>query len=317
MHNASPQPRTVFCLLGPTAIGKSDLAIRLAETLPIEIISVDSALIYRDMNIGTAKPDQASLQKIPHHLIDIVAPNQPYSAGSFCTDALQAIEAVSLRGNIPLLVGGTMLYYKSLQQGIVEAPTVPVELRLALAEEWLSQGPEALYAQLSRIDPVLAQRLHPHDKQRILRGLEVYRATGQLLSLFQKAVRKQEFIRFINLIIWPQCRLTLQQRIDARFKVMINQGFIEEVQALRATYPLDASMNSMRAVGYRQVWQYLDGELTLERLIEQGSAATRQLAKRQLTWLRQWPDSEVFNDDDPLLFEQLLASIHNSHQRLS
>ena len=311
MHPAIPL-RTVFCLMGPTAIGKSDLALRLAETLPIEIVSVDSALIYRHMDIGTAKPDSAMLAKTPHHLINIINPDQHYSAGAFCRAAVDAIEAIFARQKIPLLVGGTMLYFKSLQQGILDAPSVPLEVRQQLLTECENHGLAALYAELSRTDPLLAAKLHPHDQQRILRGLEVYRSTGQCLSLFQKAVKKQAFIHFDNLIILPEDRGGLQTRINQRFKIMLEQGFIEEVQALRANFSLNEQMNSMRSVGYRQVWQYLDGELTEEALIEQGSAATRQLAKRQLTWLRTWPEAQFFYDTDSLLLAKLSLSIQQS-----
>lgn len=310
MHYAVPL-RTVFCLMGPTAIGKTDLALRLSETLPIEIISVDSALVYQHMNIGTAKPDKACLASVQHHLIDILKPDEQYSAGAFCRDALIAMEKIDCANKIPFLVGGTMMYFKSLQQGIVDAPSIPVDVRACLNEEWLKRGSEALYAELMCIDPPLAAKLHPNDQQRILRGLEVYRATGQCLSLFQKAIRKQELIRYINLIVLPRSRLKLQQRIDERFKGMLNKGFIEEVQGLRASYDLTASMNSMRAVGYRQAWQYLDGELNLTQLIEQGSAATRQLAKRQLTWLRSWPDGHVFEDEQPDLMLKLTETVQS------
>lgn len=300
-----PAARPAFCLLGPTAIGKSDLAIQLAEKQPVEIISVDSALVYRHMDIGTAKPSETIRQGIPHHLINIINPDQQYSAGAFKRDASAIMETIWAAEKTPLLVGGTMLYFKSLQQGLLDVPSIPLIIREALNAQWLSEGGSTLYRELQRIDPALAMKLHANDKQRILRGLEVYRATGQVLSLFQKALRKQEFIRYINLIILPEQRLTLHERIDKRFKAMLNAGFIEEVQMLRANFALSASMNAMRAVGYRQVWQYLDGELNFDELIATGSAATRQLAKRQLTWLRTWPQALFFVDSDPDLLKKL------------
>lgn len=300
---------TVFCLMGPTAIGKSDLAIRLAQLLPIEIISVDSALVYQGMNIGTAKPDAQQLAQVPHHLINVLRPDQAYSAGAFCRDALSLIEAIQARQKIPLLVGGTMLYFKSLQQGIAALPEVPMVTRHALLEELQDRGLAALYQELQGCDPELAQQLHPHDQQRITRGLEVYRTTGQMLSSFQKNLKKQSVKHFVNCVIWPQQRLQLQQRINQRFAAMLQHGLIEEVRTLRQNYALDIQMNAMRAVGYRQVWQYLEGELNHAELLEQGAAATRQLAKRQLTWLRSWPEAIGFSDADPLLLVKLQATL--------
>ncbi len=311
MSNAFPLP-SIFCLMGPTAIGKTELALQLARSLPIEIISVDSAMVYRYMDIGTAKPDKNQLQQTPHHLIDLIAPDQLYSAGEFCIDAQAAIQAIQARGKIPLLVGGTMLYFKSLQQGLLDVPSIPSAVREALLEELRISSLEVLYAELRRVDPVLAAKLHPHDQQRILRGLEVYRFTHKALSLWQKGSRKQALIQYINVIILPADRFKLQQRINARFKQMLSEGFIAEVQQLRANFALTASMNSMRSVGYRQVWDYLEGDCTYEELLNRGAAATRQLAKRQLTWLRTWPEAIFFNDDDPTLFATIKNLLLNN-----
>lgn len=311
MRQLSTVP-AVICLMGPTAIGKSDVALRLARELPVEIISVDSAMIYKGMDIGTAKPDRQHLLDTPHHLIDILEPNQSYSAGAFCHDAMLLIEQIQARQKIPLLVGGTMLYFKALQQGIAEMPIIPVTVRDALRAELQAVGLPVLYQELSRVDPAWARCVHSNDQQRILRGLEVYRTTGQLLSLFQKGSKKQEVIDPVNLVIWPRDRVQLQKRINQRFDSMLTMGFVKEVESLRERYELDSDVNSMRAVGYRQVWQYLDGEIQLSQLAEQGSAATRQLAKRQLTWLRSWPVSIGLVDDDPQLLSKLISIIHSN-----
>lgn len=298
----------VIALLGPTAIGKSDLALQLADLMPVEIISVDSAMIYKGMNIGSAKPTTQDLQRVPHHLIDILDPHWPYSAGTFCRDALALIEQIRARQKIPLLVGGTMLYFKALQQGLAEMPAIPVAIRHALQQDMLAKGLETLYQELVEVDPELAARLHGNDQQRIIRGLEIFRATGQRLSLLQKAPKKQGIINS-NFIIWPYDRTRLQLTIDQRFDAMLEQGLVEEVETLLKRYPLDNQSNSMRSIGYRQVWQYLQGELDWQALRDQGRAATRQLAKRQLTWLRTWPQGLYFRDDDPQLLTKLCQSI--------
>lgn len=307
MHK-SLNTKPVIALLGPTAIGKSDLALQLARLMPVEIISVDSAMIYKGMNIGSAKPAPEELQLVPHHLIDILTPDQPYSVGAFYRDAEVLIEQIQARQKIPLLVGGTMLYFKALQQGLAELPVVPAPIRQALQQHMLDKGLASLYQELIEVDPVLAARLHSNDQQRILRGLEIYRTTGQRLSLLQKASKKQDIIDS-NLIIWPYDRIRLQQRIDQRFDAMLEQGLIEEVEALQLRYNLDNQSNSMRSIGYCQVAQYLQGELNYEALKDQGRAATRQLAKRQLTWLRSWPQGVYFRDDDPQLLTKLSQSI--------
>lgn len=302
--------KVVVALLGPTAIGKTDLALQLARLLPVEIISVDSAMIYKGLNIGSAKPDGQQLQQTPHHLIDILDPDQPYSVGAFCRDVQALVEQIHARQKTPLLVGGTMLYFKALQQGLADMPPVPVGLRQALQQEAVERGLAALYQELVNVDPVLAARLHVNDQLRILRGLEIYRTTGQQLSLLQKASKKQVIIDS-HWIIWPHDRSKLQQRIDRRFDDMLAKGLIEEVQSLRQHYLLDSQSNSMRAIGYRQVWQYLTGQIDEPTMRQQGQAATRQLAKRQLTWLRSWPDGQYFRDDDPHLLSKLTHSLQD------
>ena len=276
--------------MGPTASGKTDLALAIAEKYPVEVISVDSALIYRDMNIGTAKPDEKFLEALPHFLIDICDPDQTYSAADFRRDALQKMKEITVRGNIPLLVGGSMLYFKVLLEGLADIPEIPVEFRDQILLEAGQKGWPALHDELGQVDPQAAERIHPNHSQRIQRALEVYRATGKSLSDYHLQHEEEQFA-YQPLQIALSCdRKKLHERIKLRFEIMLQDGFIDEVEALRAKYRLHQNMPSMRAVGYRQVWQFIDGELARDELIEKGCAATRQLAKRQLTWLRKWPD---------------------------
>jgi tRNA dimethylallyltransferase len=275
--------------MGPTASGKTALAVSLAEHFPLEIISVDSALVYRDMNIGTAKPDAETLARAPHHLLDIREPTEAYSAAAFCTDARRLMADISARGRVPLLVGGTMLYFKALLQGLDDLPPADAALRQQLEHEAASRGWPALHAELAEIDPVTAARLAPNDSQRIGRALEIFRLTGSpMFTLLAKAQSNLPY-RVLQLALLPSDRAVLHQRIATRFDQMLAGGLIEEVESLRCHYALEADMPAMRAVGYRQAWAYLDGAMTLGELREQGIAATRQLAKRQLTWLRSWP----------------------------
>lgn len=275
-------------LMGPTASGKTNLALELARRLPLELISVDSALVYREMNIGTAKPDAATLREFPHRLIDIIDPAEAYSAARFRLDALAAMREIHARGNIPLLVGGTMLYYRALQDGLADLPVSNPEVREAIQAEAAELGWTAMRAQLAEVDPVIAMRLHPNDPQRVGRALEVWRLTGVPLSEWQARGREQaapEIGRVLKLALLPPREL-LRQRIAERFELMLREGLLDEVQALRARGDLRADMPSMRAVGYRQVWEFLDGAHTYERMLELGVTATRGLAKRQMTWLR-------------------------------
>ncbi len=285
-------PPAIF-LMGPTAAGKTDLAVALAQRLPCELISVDSALIYRGMDIGTAKPDAQLLAEFPHHLVDIRDPLESYSAAEFCADALQAMAQISAAGRIPLLVGGTMLYFKVLLEGLAEMPAADAVLRAELEAWAAAEGYAALHEELRRVDPQSAQRIHPNDPQRLVRALEVYRLSGLTMSehrLRQQARGNQGLLPYTvaQLAIAPAQRQILHERIALRFELMLEQGLISEVEALRARGDLHLGLPSMRAVGYRQVWEYLDGNIERHSMVERGVAATRQLAKRQFTWLRGW-----------------------------
>ena len=296
----SSLPPAIF-LMGPTAAGKTDLALELARVLPCDLISVDSALVYRGMDIGTAKPDKAVLAEFPHALIDILDPAQSYSAADFRADALAAMAQSTARGRIPLLVGGTMLYYKALLEGLADMPSADPLVRAELESRAVVEGWEALHRELAEVDPESAARIHPNDPQRLVRALEVYRVSG--LSMSEHRRRQQAGnpdsdtlgsgqlpYTVAQLAIAPVERQILHSRIAQRFHAMLEQGFIEEVEALRKRSDLHAGLPSIRAVGYRQVWEYLDGGLSRAEMTERGIIATRQLAKRQFTWLRGWGD---------------------------
>jgi tRNA dimethylallyltransferase len=282
--------------MGPTASGKTSVAIELAQRLNGEIISVDSALVYRDMNIGTAKPDAATLSSAPHHLIDLIDPTQSYSAAQFRLDALDAMCDITAREKIPILAGGTMLYFKALMEGISALPHADSELRLDIEARAAKQGWPAMHTELSKLDPVTAARLQPTDSQRIQRALEVCYLTGAPMSQ-QFGERSAEDFTYdaLPIALLPSDRSVLHQRIDARFAAMLEGGLIDEVQHLRKKYELMPTLPAMRAVGYRQVWEYLDGKLDRKELAARGMAATRQLAKRQLTWLRAIATLVVFD----------------------
>ncbi|POA22147.1 tRNA (adenosine(37)-N6)-dimethylallyltransferase MiaA [Pseudomonas sp. FW300-N1A1] len=293
-------PPAIF-LMGPTAAGKTDLAIELTKVLPCELISVDSALVYRGMDIGTAKPSKELLAEFPHRLIDILDPVEAYSAADFRRDALEAMVDITARGKIPLLVGGTMLYYKALVEGLADMPAADPQVRAEIEEEAARLGWQALHDQLAVIDPVSAARIHPNDPQRLSRALEVYRVSGQSMTELRArqsaqsteagaSGRPQLPYTVANLAIAPANRQVLHARIKQRFTQMLEQGFIDEVVALRKRSDLHSGLPSIRAVGYRQVWDYLDGKLTSAEMQERGIIATRQLAKRQFTWLRSWAD---------------------------
>ena len=298
--------RTVFALLGPTASGKSALAVQLAEKLPVEIVSMDSALVYRGMDIGTAKPGAALRAQVPHHLIDIIGPDQSYSAGRWREDAIACIQEVFSRKSIPLLVGGTMLYYRALTAGLDELPQADARVRGALDAEAARRGWPALHAELEKVDPKTAQRIAPNDSQRIQRALEVWRITGKPLSELQGVARKDLPFELKGVALVPE-RAVLHERIGQRFDAMLRLGLIDEVKALRKKYRLSASLPSMRAVGYRQVWEYLEGKTDTETMRERAVAATRQLAKRQMTWLRSFPDL-VRVDSGEAALDRLLQS---------
>ena len=273
--------------MGPTASGKTGLAVELAEAFPLEIISVDSALVYRGMNIGTAKPDAATLARAPHRLIDIRQPDESYSAAEFRNDALREMRAITRAGRVPLLVGGTMLYFRALQFGLSQLPSASRRLREALASEAAEIGWPAMHERLAKVDPVAATSINPNDAQRIQRALEVIELTGQRMSDLQRGKRPDALpFRLLKLVVCPQPRAELHARIARRFRLMLEQGFEEEVRALHATPGLQANLPAMRAVGYRQAWAWLDGRLGEQEWPERAVAATRQLAKRQLTWLR-------------------------------
>ncbi|MGB0379386.1 MAG: tRNA (adenosine(37)-N6)-dimethylallyltransferase MiaA [Luminiphilus sp.] len=276
----------LLCVMGPTAAGKTAFAIELAESLGGELISVDSALVYRGLAIGAAQPDY------PHHLIDIRDPSEPYSAAEFARDAAEAIADIRARGRLPILVGGTLLYFRALLQGFDAIPATRPEVRADIEEEAARSGWPALHAKLAEVDPVLAARLHPNHSQRIGRGLEVWRMTGRPLSSWQEGNLSPAVDgEAIPLVIAPRSREELHGRIARRFDDMLSEGFLEEVEALYRRGDLTPDLPAIRAVGYRQMWRYVAGETNLETAREAGIAATRQLAKRQLTGLRRWPDA--------------------------
>jgi len=274
----------VLALMGPTASGKSALAEQLAETFDGELISVDSALVYRGLSIGAAKPDY------PHHLIHIRDPADPYTAADFARDAAQCIRAVRDRGRQPILVGGSMLYFRALIQGLDEVPAITPEIRADIEAEARAKGWPALHAQLAEVDPATAERLHPNHSQRICRALEVYRETGTPLSEWQGGQTLSSVAGFECIALCPEDRSVLHQRITKRLSDMFDAGLVDEVRALRARGDLHTDLPAVRAIGYRQVWEHLAGQTDLADCREKVLAATRQLAKRQLTWLRSWPD---------------------------
>lgn len=313
----SAAPGKVICLYGPTAAGKTDLAIALHEALDGDIISVDSALIYRGMDIGTAKPSAAELARAPHQLIDICDPAERYSAAEFAADAKVAIENALQQGRTPILVGGTMLYYKALLEGFSDLPDADAKVRAALQQQLEQQGSPALHQQLETIDPVSAARIHPNDPQRLLRALEVYQISGKTLTELSQQRYGALDVPVQQLAVAPQQRQVLHDRIARRFSIMLEQGFVDEVKALRARGDLHLDLPSMRCVGYRQVWQYLDGDLSHDEMVAAGIAATRQLAKRQLTWLRGWPGVTWLQPEQGNLLAQALQALQKPADRFS
>ena len=301
-------------LAGPTASGKTASALAIARVIPTEIISVDSALVYRGMNIGTAKPSAAELSQVPHHLIDIRDPLDAYSAAEFVKDASILIADIQSRGRLPLLVGGTMLYFKALMDGLDDMPRADAAVRAQLAVQAARDGWPALHAELALHDPITAARLNPGDSQRVSRALEVWRISGRPLSSFQTGGGTRadppvfDSSRLISLE--PQDRAWLHQRIADRFDTMLSGGLLQEVMALRERGDLKPDLPSMRCVGYRQTWEALDGAFAMTELSARGTAATRQLAKRQITWLRSMPKREVVACDAPDALEQVLAKVH-------
>ena len=284
--------RAAFALLGPTASGKSRVAMDLAARLPLEIVSIDSAQVYRGMDIGTAKPTPAERAAVPHHLIDIVDPNERYSAGRFRADALRTIEGILERKKIPLLVGGTMLYYRTLAQGLDEMPAADPKVREDINRDAAKKGWPALHAELARVDGKAAARIMPNDAQRLQRALEVFRVTGKPISAMQTGKGSNLTFALKAFSLIPADRADLHRRIAVRFDRMLKEGLVEELRALRGRYDLDADLPSMRSVGYREAWEFLDGDCSEQDMRERAIASTRQLAKRQMTWLRSLPGIE-------------------------
>jgi len=319
---SEPLPTAIF-LMGPTASGKTDLAIELCKHLPVEIISVDSALIYRDMDIGTAKPSAAELEKAPHRLINILDASESYSVARFYDDASREMQDIVSKGRIPLLVGGTMMYFRVLRDGIASMPSADEQVRSEINTLAAEHGWPYIHDLLAKVDPESAARIKPTDPQRLQRALEVYRVSGKTLTqhwaeqktlqknnigdtgnkeedgytVFESAIPPVPF-RILSFAIAPSDRKVLHERIAQRFKLMLESGFQKEVECFRSRGDVALDMPSMRCVGYRQMWEYLDGEYDYDRMVEKGIVATRQLAKRQLTWLRAWPNVEWLETGD-------------------
>jgi tRNA dimethylallyltransferase len=291
-----PELPNVIGLLGPTASGKTALAIELAQKRNFQLVSVDSAQVYRSMDIGTGKPDAKTLEKAPHRLIDIRDPAETYSASEFRIDAINEIREITAQGDVPLLVGGTMLYFKALRDGLAEMPNADPEIRRSIETKAAEQGWESVHAELAAVDPVAAQRIHANDPQRLQRALEVYRVSGKTLTKYHEEERDKADsdnglpFNLHFFAIQPTDRGVLHSKIKDRFLDMLRLGLVEEVQKLRQRKDLSSSLPAIKSVGYRQVWQYLEGQLSYDEMVDKGIIATRQLAKRQLTWLRSWKE---------------------------
>jgi len=298
-------------LMGPTASGKTDLAVQLVQQFPIDIISVDSAMVYKEMDIGTAKPDADILAIAPHRLIDICDPKDAYSAAQFCQDAHHEIKQIHTNGRIPLLVGGTGLYFRSLQQGLSDLPSANPDIRQKLEEEAEKIGWAGLHKRLQMVDPQAATRINSNDAQRIQRALEIYEMTGINISTWYEKSQQQAWgYPTIKLVVAPADRKILHERIAQRFHLMLEQGVIEEVERLYQRKDLSLALPALRAVGYRQIWHYLEGEWDKTTMIEKGIIATRQLAKRQLTWLRGEKETHWFDSQQANLFEQVTTHLN-------
>lgn len=305
-------PSVVF-LMGPTASGKSALALALAERFDMEIVSVDSALVYRGLDIGTAKPNPAVRARVPHHLIDVCDPAEAYSAARFREDALRAIAEVRSRGRVPLLTGGTGLYFRALEQGLTDLPEADAGVRAALAAELARDGAPGLHARLARVDPAAAARIHPNDPQRVMRALEVHALTGRpLTALWAERGAPGLPGGAVKLVLAPVTRTALHERIARRFAVMLEQGLLNEVRRLRERGDLSADHPAMRTVGYREAWRCLDGEFPIAELARRGIVATRRLARRQLTWLRREASCTWLAGDGPRLVDEAALTLENS-----
>lgn len=300
-------------IMGPTASGKTALAVELVRRFPFEIISVDSALVYKGMDIGTAKPDAATLRAAPHRLIDILDPSEAYSVAQFCSDANRAMEQIRANGRIPLLVGGTMMYFRALQQGLSHLPSADPQVRARLGKDLTDQGSAALHARLARIDRHAAARIHPNDPQRIQRALEVYELTGRTMTELCSSPRNEiSSPGAVKLVMAPTNRRFLHHRIEQRFKQMLECGLLTEVASLHARPDLGLYRASMRAVGYRQVWEYLDGLTSYQEMVRRGFAATRQFAKRQFTWLRAEPNGVWLDSADGRRLDKAIACLRET-----
>jgi tRNA dimethylallyltransferase len=330
---ANIQPKAIF-LMGATAAGKTDLAVELTKSLPCDIVSVDSALIYKGMDIGTAKPDADILAEAPHRLIDIIEPSESYSVAQFYQDALREMNEISAAGRIPLLVGGTMMYFKILHEGIGALPSADESIRKVIVQDALEHGWPYVHAQLEKVDPEAAQRIKPTDPQRLQRALEVYRVTGKTMtqiwaeqkepsgdSLGDKGHSDYTELNsglppvpydVISLAIGPSDRKVLHKRIEQRYHLMLKSGFIDEVKSFHGNQDMNSDMPSMKCVGYRQVWDYLDNKLNYDEMVERGIIATRQLAKRQLTWLRRWPNLNQLETNDSKVLAKAMEIIENT-----
>lgn len=311
------RPPAIF-LMGPTASGKTDLAIKLCQTLPVEVISVDSALIYRGMDIGTAKPTAEELALAPHRLIDILDPAESYSVMNFRDDALREMAAITAKGNIPLLVGGTMLYYKALLEGLSPLPSADPLIRAEIEAKAAEQGWAALHAELMRIDPTAAERINPNDSQRINRALEVFYISGKTMTALTEQQGEAIPYDILQFAIAPQDRAVLHQRIEQRFQNMVAAGFEQEVRCLFERGDLSAELPSIRCVGYRQMWEYLEGKTSFDEAIFKGICATRQLAKRQITWLRGWSSELMWLDslDSAGSFHKMREKVEQNVKKL-
>ena len=305
-----PRLPPAILLMGPTASGKTAVAMALADRFPVELVSVDSAQVFRDMDVGTAKPDRATLARYPHRLIDLISPEESYSAARFCTDALAAMAEITAAGMVPLLVGGTMLYFRALLHGLADLPQADAALRAEIDAEAAAEGWPALHAKLAVFDPSTAARLHPTDSQRLQRAVEIYRLTGRPMSaLLAESEQLRPAYDFLSIGLLPADRAVLHARIARRFDEMLLAGLDEEVRQLRAKYALNVNLPSMRCVGYRQTWEAQEGIIPHKELRDRGIFATRQLAKRQITWLTNSFTAEIYDCLDPALSDKIAARV--------